>query len=439
MAIRETFMGCAAWDLAWAKPPPASVVRSLEAGSTVIVFEHVVPRAGLSEEMREAALWEGYVTGYGSQGLEGYEASFLLGKPDGTAPAWPHRGALTAASTSTTTIQTILRDGGTFNVNGIVEGEFSNYDVTISDDNIVYPGIEIGYRNGLDEFCREVERKTVGFGPPPVAWRILPGLKLQVGSAWSMRNGGTPSTASTKPFSYFSDLDVQAFGIEGARSIRADVAWNYRFDKSVTDIDVYGDITENTTTYVQAVSTATDTLSPGYNAPDNTALEWVDNIDAAGSGPSNLQDVAYQRRQQATPVFEVSVKPKVNELRPFVAPGDYIIVILPDGIAPLDDDWAYTQEFGRRRGVYMAVDTVTWQVRPGYSVVLRTPSGEFQDVSDWIVPERDPGADSFTTSKLPGERPPQVASALTPLSVRIGDDASILSRQNDVYEHNEAL
>ena len=66
-----------------------------------------------------------------------------MGKPDGTAPAWTHRDALTAASASTTTIQAVLRDGGTFNVNGIVEDEFGTDSVDITDDNIVYPGIDM--------------------------------------------------------------------------------------------------------------------------------------------------------------------------------------------------------------------------------------------------------------------------------------------------------
>ena len=437
MAILETFMGCGAWDLKWAKRPPGSVIRLLEAGSTVIVSEHVLPRSGMDETIRQACLWEGYLTAFGSEGLEGFEASFLLGKPDGTAPAWTHRDALTAASASTTTIQTVLRDGGTFNVNGIVEDEFGTYSVNITDDNIVYPGIDIGFRNGLDEFCREVELKSA-FAIPPVAWRVVPGLKLQVGSAWTMRNGGTPSTASTKPTVMFGGEDVSAYGAEGFKHLRADVSWKYRFDRSVNDINVYGDIAENTTTGVQAVSVASSSSAPGYNAPDNTALEWVDNIDAAGSGSGNLATVAFQRFNQANAVFEVKVRPKASGLRTDIAPGDYIFVVLPDGVADLGD-FTYSENFGFQRGIYMAIDSVTWNVRPGFSVVLRTPSGQFVDLTDWIVPESASGRDSFTTSSLPGDRPPQVASALQPLSVRLGDDAAILSRQNDAYEHNEAL
>jgi hypothetical protein len=381
MAIREVLQGCGAFDMPWLRQPPQSVLGAIEYGSSVVVFESHVNINSISETVRQSALYEGYIETYGSRGIDGYELSYLLGRPhDGAGPLWQKGNSFKSVSTGTTDLATVFSG---YEQNGIVDGAIPATSIDILDEGTFGEVEAPAARFGLDAMMPEISRKkTSGAATAPgFSWRVSPGGLLDIDESVNLYRQHEV---------IFTTLDTDATGESGLRNVRGEFEWSRTVKDAATSINAAGDYILDVDGYKvleYGITDFFDDQTLTYDAitgSSGQALEFNWYVDIGGGGNETAYEAVDRLRNNWLQRTDVSASARGAELRRLVAPGDSVYV---DGDTRwLTDTAVDVLHFGLRHPLSMYVTAVTWSLAPGYMVFVRSPNGVYVDVSDYVVP-----------------------------------------------------
>lgn len=372
MQIREILHGCDDWSLNFDGRLPVSVFRRLVDGCTIVVWPGRITESEASDAKLASASFHGVITQTSRDRLAGWQASWLLGKPNGDAPE-----AFDVDVAPGYSYEYYI--GKDLPLNGITEGTISTVIPSVSQFTVpafVDPGTggarrsPIEARYMLDFWVDEAIYNAANFGANPL-WRINPDLSLDFDTRASLaRTGELLITDEVDAVTHSNGVTVVPGDMRASRSIEAGVS------KLIT-VGERDASTGNVPTY-----TRTQTLP--WKAPDGTDLDMTRIVDIAGD-QGGRTDTGTRTINLATSRTHVDVSLSHPDPAQVVAIGDRLLVYSAD--EGVTGDVAVQAAGLTLKAKPMYVTELAWSpTAGGHTIMARTPTaaGTYIDLTDHV-------------------------------------------------------
>lgn len=411
----ELVQGCGPWGLDFLRRLPRSVRERISDGSTILVMSGRVTEAQMSETQRRGAIYEGVVETISSDGLSGWEAAYLMQRPNGDGPV---SGFKIPDGGGDFTIEAWVNEG--LPANGLSLGDCSPLDVRTG--GIDAPAAVGGVtpirimRSWLDALTVSWStfQAAGGFPELVLSWRIRPGLLLDVDI----------TTAMFRQFAAcITTLSTEAHG-GTVPNIPAEISASRSIATVLTDLTVYGNRNNSTGT----TPTEVRTITAPFTAPDGAAYKMLRQVD--GGGQSSLISIARERVAGAGVRITADAKIRHGNIHSVLGRGDVVHVY--DAEAGIHGDGlSGITHFGQNIDpLAMFVHSMSWSVpaagdgRPARSIMVRNPNGTFVDLTDYVRP----GTDAVSVGMSNRWAPAFAESSTSGAPDRLGENRVVAQR-----------